>query len=106
MWLFEYPKENTGCPRCSHRFAEVHDIDAQGQWDGRCPACGTPLFGTLFLARVEEAKGTVSDDQRSMIEQLSNGGFKAPEIAQRLGLPRQVVAGIIAWQKHPESWQR
>jgi hypothetical protein len=106
MWTMEYPKENTGCPKCSHRFAEVHTLDEHGHWEGRCPACGITLFGTIFLATAEEATNTVSDEQRSTIQRLSNEGLKAPEIAQKLGLPTQVVAGIIAWQKHPESWGR
>lgn len=48
----------------------------------------------------------VSDEQRATIARLSNEGLRAPAIGERLGLPTQVVAGIIAWQKHRDSWQR
>ncbi len=47
-----------------------------------------------------------SDKQRATIRRLSDEGLHAPEIADKLGLPRQVVAGIIAWHKHRDSWER
>ena len=50
--------------------------------------------------------GQVSDEHRATIARLSSEGLKAPEIGERLGLPTQVVAGIIAWQKHRDSWER
>ena len=49
MWTLQYFHEQKGCPKCSHPRAEVHEIESDGGWDGRCPKCGTALFGTLFL---------------------------------------------------------
>jgi hypothetical protein len=51
-------------------------------------------------------KSSLSDTQRSAIERLSDKGLKAPAIAEKLGLRTQVVAGIIAWLKHRDSWQQ
>ena len=60
-------------------------------------------------AKVRKRRGrkrTVSDEERAIIYRLSDEGLKAPEIASRLGLPTQVVAGIIAWYKNRDSWGR
>jgi hypothetical protein len=46
----------------------------------------------------------VSPEQRAHIKVLSDQGLRAPEIATQIGLSTQVVAGIIAWLKHRDSW--
>jgi hypothetical protein len=51
-------------------------------------------------------KSKVSDQQRAAIKRWSDQGLNAPAIAEKLGLRMPVVAGIIAWLKHRDSWQR
>jgi hypothetical protein len=41
-----------------------------------------------------------------IIAPLSNEDLRAPEIGEGVRRPTQVAAGIIAWQKHRESWKR
>jgi RecB family endonuclease NucS len=48
----------------------------------------------------------VSAEQRAVIERLSNEGLRSPEIGKKIGLPTQVVAGIIAWLRNRDSWQK
>lgn len=50
MFILQWPKEHNGCPRCSHPYAEVHRVGTENDWSGRCPKCGTQLFGSLSFA--------------------------------------------------------
>jgi hypothetical protein len=49
MFLMQWPTDHAGCPGCSHGFVELHGVGSDNDWFGRCPNCGTQLFGTLFF---------------------------------------------------------
>jgi predicted nucleic-acid-binding Zn-ribbon protein len=64
MFTLQYFDEEAGCPKCSHPRAEVHEIESDGGWDGRCPKCGAELFGTLFVTGIVQEKRIDAQSER------------------------------------------